>query len=229
MRQPRYELNVEEFPVEEFAHRLMAWGPSAFQRYPWRKKLPLWKGLLVEVMLQRTRADQVVPSFTTLDSRFRTAASLGDMNESEARALIEPLGLAWRIPLFLQLCRELARRKGRLPRIQSAIEKLPGVGPYAAGAALSLHGNTRALVIDSNVVRVICRVLGVPFDGETRRKSWIRELLDGMTPETDFKTFNYAVIDLAIQICRPRNPRCYECPVQTVCATGMASSSTSGS
>ncbi len=94
---------------------------------------------------------------------------------------------------------------------------------------MSLHGNTRAVIIDSNVVRVICRVLGVPFDGETRRKKWVKDLLVQITPKDDFRSFNYALIDLAMQICRPRSPLCNTCPVQTVCATGSDAPVTSES
>ncbi len=228
-RRDSFTVSSTSLPVLEFRERLMAWGPSGFQHYPWRKKLPLWKGLLVEVMLQRTRADQVAPSFRCLDSCFPTARSLRNMDESGARDLIGPLGLSWRIPLFVELCREIAEHGGRLPRDMSALQNLPGVGPYAAGAALSLHGETRAVIVDSNVVRVLCRFLGVPFDGETRRKKWVEEALEHLTPENDFRAFNYALLDLAMQVCRPRRPDCGICPLQTLCRTGSDVPVASGS
>lgn len=211
---------VEKFPSIQFRDLVLQWAPIGYQRFPWRKRLPLWKGLLVEVMLQRTRAAQVIPSFRHLESSYPTAGSLENFTADDARLIIDPLGLAWRIPLFLALARQIAESKGRLPRNQKQLERLPGVGPYAAAAALSLHGNTRAAILDSNVVRIVCRVLGTPYDAETRRKKWLSELIDLLTPEVDFKEFNYGMIDLAMKVCKPRKPLCPECPLQTICATG---------
>ena len=184
--------------------------------------MPLWKALLTEVMLQRTRADQVSQSFRILDSEYRIANQLSSMTVQEATRLFKPLGLIWLIPLFLRLAHEIARRKGRLPNTQEKLQKLPGVGTYASGAALSLHGGVRAVIIDSNTVRIVCRLNGIEPGPETRRKSWIGDALEYLTPDTGFREFNYALLDLGALICRPRSPECSHCPIQQFCATGIA-------
>lgn len=55
-----------------FSQQLITWWMSNKRKFPWRKQLPLWKALLVEVMLQRTKADQVREPFIRLDSKNRT-------------------------------------------------------------------------------------------------------------------------------------------------------------
>jgi len=218
-------LGISGPQADEISRRLPEWGRQHFRRFPWRKALPLWKGLLVEVMLQRTRANQVVPAFRALDSQYPNARSLQDISRNDVTSLLRPLGLAWRIPLFLQLAREIARRRGRLPRRCTLLATLPGVGQYTAAAALSLHGNIRAVLVDSNTVRVASRLVGREFDGETRRKPWIREALEALTPADRHRDFNYAMLDLAALICTVRRPACNCCPIKNQCATGSESGS----
>ena len=169
-------------------------------------------------MLQRTRADQVAPVFTQFDSRYSSAVAFGRASTSEIGDLLKPLGLKWRVTKIVQLSRELARRRGRLPRNQRLLENLPGVGPYAAAAALSLHARHRAVIIDSNIVRILARVTGRPFDAETRRKRWVREEIERWTPLHGFQEFNYGLLDLGAIICQPAKPCCPTCPINGICA-----------
>ena len=201
---------------------LARWGRRNARVYPWREQLPLWQALIAEVMLQRTRADQVVPVFTRFRRQYPTPTELALADEEEVAGLVEPLGLRWRSRLLFHLAGEIADRDGALPLDQAALEALPGVGPYAAAAILSLHANRRAVLIDSNIVRVLCRLVGAAYDGETRRKRWLCEFADALTPARAHRHYNYALLDLAALVCRPKNPKCDECPILRWCATGRA-------
>ena len=201
---------------------LLRWGRRNARAYPWREELPLWQALIAEVMLQRTRADQVVPTFNEFRVRFPSPSALARASNKELSMLVKPLGLRWRARLLYRLTQRIAQMDGSLPLDQQALEALPGVGPYAAGALLSLHANRRAVLIDSNFVRVLCRMVGVAYDGETRRKRWIRDLSEAFTPPRAHRAYNYAVLDLAALVCRPRTPDCRQCPVLRWCATGPA-------
>lgn len=200
---------------------LTHWGKRNARAYPWREELPLWQALIAEVMLQRTRAAQVVPTFNQFRHRYPTPAALGEATDEQFAALVEPLGLRWRGRFLHRLAQVIARLDGALPLEQPALEALPGVGPYAAAATLSLHANRRAVLIDSNTVRVLCRLVGVAYDGETRRKRWFRELAEALTPPRAHRAYNYAVLDLAALVCLPRTPTCTECPVLRWCLTGL--------
>lgn len=154
---------------------------------------------------------------------FPTAASLRQAESDELRTILRPLGLRWRIDLLIELLGEVGRRGGRLPRDEGGLRELPGVGPYAASAALSLHGARRAVIVDSNVVRVLSRLADRPFDSETRRARWLRDLADRLTPQTDYARYNYALLDLAMTVCTPRHPGCVQCPLRSLCPTGSES------
>lgn len=199
--------------------RLTAWGPDHWQDFPWRRDIPFWQALVAEFFLLRTRASQVVPVFERFRSTYRSAESLGAATPGELEELIRPLGLRWRAPLFVALVRAIHERRGRLPRDLKKLRMLPGIGDYGAAAAASLHGGHRAVIIDANVVRVLCRLTGEPFDGETRRRKWLRDLAERLTPLGDSRAFNYALLDHSMTVCVPRLPRCSDCPLQTLCAS----------
>lgn len=209
--------NVAVSMPASFTQKVQRTGREHWRSFPWRNKLPFWQGLVTEFLLQRTRAQQVAPVFKAFRRRYPNAKAFAAAPEEEIRQLAEPLGLRWRGALLYRLAQEIGARNGRLPRDYQELQRLPGVGPYAAAAALSLHGNTRAVIIDSNIVRLLCRVKGVPYDGETRRKRWLREFAESLTPEKGFREYNYALLDLAMEVCRPRNPACEECPVNSMC------------
>lgn len=202
--------------------RVLDWGALHRRTFPWRKKIPFWQGILVEVLLQRTRADQVVPVFNALRSRFKIAEDLTDITAFEADEIFDSLGLKWRAPLFVELAHTIGQRKGRIKKSYSQLQALPGVGPYAASAALSFHGGVRHSIVDSNTVRVVSRLLGIRFDAETRRKRWISDALDSITPELEFRSFNFGLLDLGAAVCRPRNPSCKICPLMDLCVTGQS-------
>ncbi len=150
--------------------------------------------------------------------RYSDVADFADASEEELATLLLPLGLRWRIPLLRRLARELASTE-TVDGDQRQLESLPAVGPYAAAATLSLHASKRAVIIDSNVVRVLCRVVGRHWNGETRRERWLRDLADRLTPRRVFKDYNYGLLDLAMTLCRPQRPDCVNCPLRGGCAS----------
>lgn len=125
--------------------------------------------------------------------------------------LIGPLGLHWRAPLLFRMAQNVANVGGPPDRLEALVE-LPGVGPYAAAAYLSFHRGVRAVIIDSNVVRWLGRVFGFATDAETRRKRWLFELADSLTPKRAFRAYNFALLDLSMTICKTR-PSCEICPL----------------
>ena len=173
------------------------------------------------MLLQRTRAANVVPVYERFIERFPEATDLKTVTDAEIEALIYSLGLGWRAPLLKRLCDYLAETDGKCPRTYAGLIELPAVGPYVAAAVLSFHSGRRGVIIDVNVVRWLCRMVGAPMDGETRRKRWLIELAERLTPARDVGAFNYALLDFTMQICS-KTPKCPACPLRDLCAYGRA-------
>jgi A/G-specific adenine glycosylase len=139
-----------------------------------------------------------------------------------AQWITQTLGLHWRGPLLYSTAERVAAGGGVPPMELDALRGLPGVGPYAAAAWLSLHQGKRAVIVDNNVARLLSRLEGVEYDAETRRKRWVYELADLLTPVRAFRTYNYAVLDFTMAVCRPRAPLCPQCPLLSDCNYGRA-------
>ena len=198
--------------------RVIEWGCKHRNDYPWRDpSVPFWQRLLAEVLLLRTRADQVVPVFRELVRRFPSPELMVTITDEEVGVLISALGLRWRARLLAELMRQLAARRGEVPESRGGLLDLPAVGDYIAAAMLSLHMGQRAVIVDSNTVRIISRLIGSEFDGETRRKRWLRDLAELLTPQSqEHQPFNYGLLDLAMVLCRPKR-RCGLCPLHDLC------------
>ncbi len=162
----------------------------------------------------------MVPVFVDLIERYGSVDTLRTVSESDVEGLIAPLGLRWRVPHIAALLRTIAASRGVLPTTKRELEDLPGVGDYIAAATLSLHMGRRAVIIDSNVVRLLARLLGCRYDGETRRQGWLRSFADTLTPPRAFRDYNYALLDLSMTICLPKQPLCDHCPIRRYCGTG---------
>jgi A/G-specific adenine glycosylase len=198
--------------VRVIRQRVRTWGRENYKPFPWRKPTRLWHALIAEVLLQRTRARNVVPVYEKFIARFPEAEDLKTATLEEIETLIYPLGLRWRAPLLKQLCDYLNATNGQVPCTYEKLLGLTAVGPYVAAAILSFHCGKRGVLIDANVVRWLCRLVDRPMDGETRRKKWLIELAQAVTPRQQVHEFNYAVLDFTMEICA-KVPKCTQCPV----------------
>lgn len=194
-----------------FQRKIISWGKNNFANYPWRHATNDWHNLVAEIMLQRTRADQVLPVY---EKFCREYSSPGQYLRKEDFGVFNSLGLNWRG----QLLRELAAiiEHEPIPLNREKLLKLPGVGPYIASAYLSLHKNKREHIIDSNVVRLYGRFFGFQTNSESRRLKALHDIADILTPKRSFKAYNYGLIDFTRAICRPR-PECGECIIHKRC------------
>jgi len=168
------------------------------------------------MMLQRTRAEQVQPVYELFVKRYPSVQVAAKENPDRIRYLLNSLGLKWRTEKILEVIGVLAK-DGLVPRNRNELIKLPGVGSYVANAFLSLFANTRAPITDRNAVRIWGRIFGFEAGSETHRKKWFIDLAEEMTPEMNFRLFNYAVLDLSRTICKVK-PDCNNCPLRPHCS-----------
>ena len=210
------------YQIRNIRRKITEFGKENYQVFPWRSPQHLWHGLLAEVLLQRTRAKNVVPVYTEFIDRYHSPDQLAVSDPKEIESLLYPLGLKWRAKWIKRLGQSLAEIE--LPFSLEELLELPGVGPYAANAFLAFHSDVRAFLIDSNTTRFLSRISGRNYHGETRREGWVTELLSQITPVRNSRTFNIALLDFTMLICKPRNPQCEGCPLKrTYCTFGKNS------
>lgn len=208
--------------ISRIRRRILKWGRANFREYPWRTERDPWLSFLAELLLQRTRASQVEPTFSAIRQRFPTAASLATGGLKATRDLTGRLGLHSRGPLILRIAKAVADRGGVPPDTAQELQALAGVGMYTAGAWLSLHAGKRAVIIDANIARWLSRMTGLPYNRDPRHVRWAKGLADRLTPRVAFRDYNYAVLDFTIGVCTPRNPHCEVCTLRSDCRYGAA-------
>jgi A/G-specific adenine glycosylase len=173
-------------------------------------------------MLQQTQANRVADIFESFMRRFPTPATLAGAEEDEVVAAWKGLGYYRRARMLraaaMVICEQHA---GEVPHELDALESLPGVGRYTAGAVASIAFKQRAAIVDGNVSRVIARLDAVDRPGgdpSLLRHAWKRadELVEA---SNDPALFNEGLMELGASICTPspRPPRCRECPLRGSC------------
>ena len=214
--------------VARLRAELCAWFARERRDLPWRRTRDPYAIWISEAMLQQTRVETVVPYFTRFLARFPDVESLADAREDEVLALWSGLGYYSRARALRAAAIELvARHAGELPRTRAELLALPGIGPYTAGALLSIAFSASEALVDGNVQRVFARLfaLGEPAGSPALvRRCW--ELAEALVPPPgdalDPGQWNQALMELGARVCVARAPACAECPVRAACRARKA-------
>ncbi len=209
---------VDRTKIGFVRRRLLRWFRANKRDYPWRRTHDPWKVLIAEMMLQRTKADQVEHVYRNFFREFKKPSHLAKANPATVRKILMPLGLRWRVPKFRLLARELMREfSGGVPRTRRQLLLLPGVGDYIAGAVLSIAFRKKEWIVDANVVRLFKRFFDLKTGNEGRRDKVIIGLSKAYSQCKKPRDANLALLDFASIICKPRRPLCNTCPIRFRC------------
>ncbi|MEM9352618.1 MAG: A/G-specific adenine glycosylase [Planctomycetota bacterium] len=204
--------------------RLLAWYAKEARDLPWRRNPSPYRVWVSEVMLQQTQVETVRPYFDRFLQRFPTVEDLADADEQEILRLWEGLGYYRRARgLHAAAKVVVAEHGGEFPTDLTALQKLPGIGRYTAGAILSIACDQPAPILEANTIRLFCRLIGCrdqPTEGPTQKRLWA--FAEEVLPRTRAGDFNQALMELGALVCTPKAPKCGECPVAGLCAANLA-------
>ncbi|HZG55176.1 A/G-specific adenine glycosylase [Paenibacillus sp.] len=203
-----------------FSRELLAWYRAHKRDLPWRRTRNPYHIWVSEVMLQQTRVETVKPYFERFVSLFPTVEALAEAPEETVLKAWEGLGYYSRARNLQAAAREVAERYGgEVPDAKERFAALKGVGPYTAGAVMSIAFNRREPAVDGNVMRVLSRYFCIEEDiakGGTR--AMMERLQYELIPEGEASDFNQAIMELGALVCTPKSPHCLTCPVMARCA-----------
>lgn len=206
---------------QTFTEPLLAWYARHKRDLPWRRSKDPYAIWVSEAMLQQTQVDTVIPYYERFMARYPTVFDLAAAEEDEVLKVWEGLGYYSRARNLQRGARMVAGDfEGRVPRQPDTIRGIPGVGPYMAGAILSIAYEEDAPAVDGNVIRVMARVLGDNSDvthPKVRRR--FEAEVAGLMPACGRRgDFTQALMELGALVCTPKKPCCNECPAAAVCA-----------
>ena len=179
--------------------------------------------LVVEILLQQTRAERIAVFVPTFLADFPTLDALAEAKESMLAERLATLGLQnRRARRLVALAGVLVARDGRVPSSKLELESLPGVGPYVAAAYMSTVLHEPKPMVDVNMARLIERLYGPRTLADIRHDPHINGIAQRLIhlaarPEE----FNWAVLDLGAAHCTARSPSCLGCPLLEVCPFGQ--------
>lgn len=202
----------------DFAQTLLDWFAAARRPLPWRGHYSPYGVWISEIMLQQTQMERGVEYYLRWMDRFPDVASVAAASEEDLLKAWEGLGYYRRVRNLQAAAKVIMERHGgAFPSTPEAIQALPGIGPYTAGAIASIAFNHDMTAVDANVERVFARVFDIDTPvREQPAATRIRTLAERMLPRGQARDFNQALMELGALVCR-KKPVCPACPVADFC------------
>lgn len=201
--------------VKEMHRALLAWYDGEKRDLPWRHTHDPYAIWVSEIMLQQTQVATVIPYYHRWLARFPTVQALAEADDQDVLAQWQGLGYYRRCRLLLEGARFVAEKNG-WPQSAEEWRKVPGVGPYTAGAIASIAFNQPTPLVDGNVERVFSRLTACRDSGPQLKKSaWT--WAEGVTPHKRPGDWNQALMELGATVCKPGAPLCGACPLIMKC------------
>ena len=198
--------------------RLLRWYREHGRDLPWRRTNDPYHAMVAEFMLQQTGVGRVLPVYEVFLRRFPSLQVLANAPVSDVIRAWSGMGYNRRAINLQRAARVIVEEHGGVvPHDPANLAKLPGIGRYTASAIACFAFHRSVPVMDTNIRRVLGRVLtgrgeidadagwtlaetAVPRDG-ARASAW-----------------HQALMDLGATVCSARRPKCGECPVNDLCA-----------
>jgi A/G-specific adenine glycosylase len=201
---------------------LLDWYDAHARELPWRgDQATPWSVMVSEFMLQQTPVARVEPVHRQWLEAWPTPADLAAPPSGEAVRAWGRLGYPRRaLRLHAAATAIVERYGGRVPSAYDDLRALPGVGDYTAAAIATFGFGLRHAVLDTNVRRVLARLLSGVELPPVAATAGEKRLAESLLPEdeADAATWSIALMELGALVCTAGRPKCDACPVADACA-----------
>ncbi|HEX9298576.1 MAG TPA: endonuclease III [Actinomycetota bacterium] len=213
---------TRDAPIEERApeviRRLEAAYPDAKVALNFSNPLEC----LVATILSAQSTDETVNAVTaTLFTKYRRPQDYLAVPEDELRADIRSTGFFNQKAASIRAaCQRIVEvYGGEVPRTMEDLLTLRGVARKTANIVLgNSFGVVEGIAVDTHVKRLANRI-GFSDESDPNK---IEQDLMRLIPKEKWFSFTYVLIDHGRAICRAKNPRCTECPIEPLCPSSQA-------
>jgi A/G-specific adenine glycosylase len=198
---------------------LLEWFEANRRDLPWRRTRDPYRILVSEVMLQQTQVDRVIPYFHAFLEQFPDLEALAAAATADVITAWAGLGYNRRAVNLQRAARYVVSELGGVfPETVAGLMKLPGIGPYTAGAIACFAFEQDVAFLDTNMRRVLHRVfVGVDAPKPTVNDLELTKIAAEAMPSGDGWRWNQALIEFGALQCTARKPACIVCPLQAEC------------
>ena len=210
---------TDDYFASTFGTLLLEWYRENPRELPWKATRDPYKIWLSEIILQQTQVIQGIPYYNKFVGKYPDVHALASATEDEVLNDWQGLGYNSRARNLHKAAISVVEDHGGIfPGDYEGLRALSGIGPYTAAAIASFAYGEPTPVVDANVIRILCRVLGIeeePSRAHVRRR--MSEFLDDAISGTDPADFNQAIMNFGALVCKPSAPKCDICPFQDHC------------
>jgi len=225
--------------LRTFHAALAAWYTTHGRHdLPWRTTADPYRIWLSEIMLQQTQVATVRDRFYfPFLKKFPTVKSLAAAEREAVMKAWEGLGYYRRAGNLHEAAKIISGRSPRRmtgpnldqpkkkdsPRHKDGVTgwdtldellSLPGIGRNTAHAILAFAYHQPVAILEANVKRVVARVFALKHPSDAQLWAGAEHLLNHAAPFD----YNQAMMDIGSAVCTPKNPRCDDCPANSICA-----------
>ncbi len=186
---------------------------------PWRNTRDPWRVLVSEVMLQQIQVVRAIPFYERFLERFPTVEALALAPVADAIRAWGDLGRYRRVVNLHRSARIIVEEHGgKVPSDPASLIKLPGVGPYTAGAVACFAFEKDVAFLDTNMRRVLHRIfVGPDVPNPTATDRELLDVAGRLVPPGGGWEWNQALMEFGATRCSARRPACDDCPVRAQC------------
>ncbi len=202
-----------------FSNILIYWYLQIKRDLPWRKTNDPYLVWLSEIILQQTRVSQGLSYYLSFSEAFPKLEDLAKSKESKVLKMWQGLGYYSRARNLHFTANYISKElQGVFPSSYKDLIKLKGIGDYTASAIASICFKEPTAVVDGNVYRVLARYFKIktPINSSQGIKEF-KSLAQSLIDEKQPGVYNQAIMDFGALQCKPQNPQCCACPLNTGC------------
>lgn len=200
------------------ANTLIEWYDAHGRDLPWRNTRDPYKILVSEIMLQQTQVHRVIEKYHTWLDTFPDWQALAAASPAQVITHWAGLGYNRRALALHNIAKHIVTHGE--PQQQSEWITLKGIGPYTSAAVATFAHHERVLPIDTNIRRVLGRVLlRIHFPQLQDDPNIAQQATPLLHAHTRFYDIPQAIFDLSAKYCTAKSPDCASCPLKTLCAS----------
>ncbi len=189
---------------------ILHWYEKNARDLPWRHTHNPYKIWVSEIMLQQTQVSRVIVYYKRFLEKFPNIGTLAQAQWEDFLPVWRGLGFYSRGKNMLKTAKIIVQEHdGEFP---TALESLPGIGPYTAAAMKSFAYGQSEPAIDTNLERIFQRYFGCSKKGVIPRAKALFS-----TNKKEAPSMNHALMDLGSEICKSRKVNCKQCPLHEDC------------
>lgn len=213
---------MSELKPDELVARVVSWYLKHGRDLPWRRRGTTAYAILVsEVMLQQTPVARVEGPWADWLKRWPTPTALAATTPADVIRAWGRLGYPRRALRLREAALMIVERHaGAVPATYDELRALPGIGDYTAAAVAVFAHRQRHAVLDTNVRRVLARVLsGIALPTACVTVAERRRATELLPADAELAaTWSVGVMELGALICTTTSPNCLHCPLSDGCA-----------